>query len=284
VTGPFIAAFLVGVVAPFARATAWGAPVAYFSLAMVLRAGAGAALVTLAAGLIATMVTSDMMSGIVGICVGLPLMLLSARRMRYVRGATLLAMRLKDPVVHERAFELLQKRLDAAKRALTPASYAQLMLLISAPVVSVGKREPMAARLRAVPLEPLPSSMRAQVLHARSTLDLQIGDYEHAQEALDDLPDDTPEELTRWTQVTQALLWALQGNADDALDYVERAPSDEELLPALDLIQAHAYASMSRDEEAKAALGRLKDRGPHALESALKPVGPATDLARALLT
>ena len=50
------------------------------------------------------------------------------------------------------------------------------------------------------------------------------------------------------------------------------------------MIAAHAFASMGRDDDARALLQSVASRaGGGALAQAIRPVGPATDIAREVI-
>ncbi len=85
----------------------------------------------------------------------------------------------------------------------------------------------------------------------------------------------------------EALLLAIQGNADEALarcDAVDFTGDAGALAASYGIVRAHALACMGEEENAKATLREVVEvAGKPALQRAIRPVGPATDIARAML-
>jgi hypothetical protein len=283
VDGPFIAAAIVGAIAPFVRSLAWGVPMWMFSWAMALRATLGAGLVTLLAGLIPLVAVDHWTAGAIGLGVGGGLMLLSARRLRHLRGVMLLSWRLGSVATREDAVERLQKRLQAARK-LGPVGYAPIALLASGPLSAVERWDDVLAALDGLGPS-LPRALAERVAQARATAQLAVGDLEGASESLGSVERPAEEAVERWLRATEALLHAVQGGADQALRIAnEQSGADAALGASYDIVRAHALASKGDEEGARAALRKVEGvAGATGLQRAVKPVGPATDLARAML-
>ena len=282
---PFLAAALVGAVAPFVRAWAWGVPMWLFSWGMALRATIGAGLVTLVAGLIPLVVVDDFTAGLIGLGVGGGLMLLSARRSRHLRGVMLLSWRLAGTAMRDEVAGRLMKRLESARR-LGPERHAQLALVAAAPLSAIERWDDVSAALAGIEPGPeLPAALGDRVAQARSTAQLALGDLEGATETLGSVDRPAEASVERWLRASEALLHAVQGGADQALAIAnEAADADAALGASYDIVRAHALASKGDDEGAKAALRRVEAvAGMPGLVRAIRPVGPATELARALL-
>jgi len=284
VNAPFLAAAFVGAIAPFVRAWAWGVPMGCFTWGMALRATLGAGLVTLMAGLIPLVVVDDLTAGLIGLVVGGLLMLLSARRSRHLRGIMLLSWRLASPLTRDEVVERLRGRLASARR-LGPESYAQLALVAAAPLSAVERWDEVLAALEGVTVESLPRALSERVTQARSMAQIARGDLEAATESLTRIERPAEPAVERWLRASEALLHAVQGGADQALTIAnEERDADAALGASYDIVRAHALASKGDDEGAKAALRRVERvAGAPGLQRAIRPVGPATDLARALL-
>ena len=282
---PFIAAALVGAIAPFVRAWAWGVPMWMFTWGMALRATLGAGMVTLLAGLIPLVAVDDRTAGLIGLLVGGGLMLLSARRSRYLRGVMLLSWRLGSPVMRDEAAEKLTKRLASA-RQLGPESYAPLALVASGPLSAIERWDDVLASLDGLLGSPLPKELHDRVAQARATAQLALGDLEGATDSLASVERPAEESVERWLRATEALLHAVQGGADQALAIAnEERGADAALGASYDIVRAHALASKGDEEGAKAALRNVEQvAGSAGLMRAVRPVGPATDIARAMLT
>ena len=278
------AAAVVGVFAPVARSYFWGAPLTLFSWAMGLRAMFGAALVTGFASLILTMLLPAVLAGLGGGLLGLVLMLLSARRMRRARGIALLSWRLGDPTTREAAKAALVKAFDRIAHREPPSRQAGLVLLAAAPLSAIGEWDLLEENLDRIERAGLSPEVAARVIQALATCRLERGNLEATTELLEQL-EDPPEALRGWLSVTRALVLAVQGGvekADAALGNEE--PADGALSAAHSVVRAHISACQGNDDEARDHLERVRaNAGDQALQRALRPVGPATDLARAML-
>ena len=283
---PFIAAAIVGAVAPFVRAWAWGVPLWMYTWGMALRATLGAGLVTLLAGLIPLVAVDEWTAGAIGLAVGGGLMLLSARRHRHLRGIMLLSWRLADPVMRAEASQRLVERMEAARK-LPPNAYARLALLASGPLSAVERWDDVVRSLAWLDFERLAAVERARVAQAMATAQLALGDLEAATAWVTRVERPAAEAgVERWLGASEALLLAVQGNADEALRRANEAHSGDDALGAsYAIVRAHALASKGDDEGAEAELRAVQAiAGRAGLARAVRPVGPATDIARAMLT
>ncbi|MAQ17881.1 MAG: hypothetical protein CMN30_24175, partial [Sandaracinus sp.] len=134
-------------------------------------------------------------------------------------------------------------------------------------------------------VESLPRALSERVTQARSMAQIARGDLEAATESLTRIERPAEPAVERWLRASEALLHAVQGGADQALTIAnEERDADAALGASYDIVRAHALASKGDDEGAKAALRRVERvAGAPGLQRAIRPVGPATDLARALL-
>jgi len=284
VDAPFYAAALVGAFAPFIRSLAWGVPMWMFTWGMALRATLGAGLVTLMAGLIPLVAVDHWTAGAIGLGVGGALMVLSARRLRHLRGVMLLSWRLGSVATRDDAAERLMKRLRSARK-LGATQYAPVALVAAGPLSSVERWEDVLTALEGLTTSPLPKALAERVAQARATAQLAVGDLEGATESLESVDRPAEEGIERWLRATEALLHAVQGGADQALKIAnEASDADAALGASYEIVRAHALASKGDEEGAKAALRKVEGvAGAPGLQRAVKPVGPATDIARSML-
>lgn len=282
---PFVAAAVVGSLAPFARAWAWGVHFSMFSWGMAFRATLGAGLVAMLAGLVPLVAFSDLTSGIIGGVMGGGLMLLSARRLRHERGTALLVYRLVDPSTRARARALLIRRFTDLRVA--PVAHARLASMAVGPLTALECWRDAELILDAVDATALDPINRGRHLQALATCRLERADFEATTEALERIERPAEPDVERWLRAMEALLLAIQGNADEALarcDAVDFTGDAGALAASYGIVRAHALACMGEEENAKATLREVVEvAGKPALQRAIRPVGPATDIARAML-
>lgn len=280
-----VAALCVAALAPFARSVIWGVPLTLFSFAMSLRAAIGSALVTFFTGALATLILPIQIAAALGAGVGGLLMLLSARRSRHFRGVALLAWRVTHEATRERAKTVLDAKLRHLAKRVPPAEYAELAHFASVPLTAIGEWKAAGEHLGAIDVDALEPSERARTRQGIATIKLQAGDLEGAQDAIDAIERPAEERVEEWVLALEALLIAVQGGADRALEMARKAPTEEGALKATwDVVRAHAFASMGKEKRARAALDAVRNvAGDQGLERAVRPVGPATDLAREML-
>lgn len=280
-----IAALAIAVLAPLTKSFAWGVPLTMFSWGMVLRTAVGAALVTFFVGAIVTSFAPAHVAAAIGAGVGGLLAMLSARRSRHQRGIALLAWRLTRPDSSLEAQRLLDAKLDALRQRLSPHAYADVALFASVPLTAVGAWDAAGKHLESIALDAVAPPTRDRARQALATVYLQRGELERAQAAIDAVERPAAEAVERWLGAMEALLLAVQGGADEALARARAAAATDGALAATyDIVRAHAHACRGETEEATEALERVRSvGGEYALERAIRPVGPATDLARAML-
>ncbi len=281
-----LAAVAIGLLAPVSRSAAWGVPLTMFSWAMVLRAIIGAALTTLVAGALCMLAFEPHIAAAIGAGIGGLLAFSAARRSRYLRGTALLCYRLTQPDNQEEAMRVLDARLKVMTDRLTPAGYAQVALFASVPLTGIGEWRAAADHVERIEIDALVSPLRERVLQALATLRLEHGDLEGAQDALAQIKRPADAEVERWLNATEALLFAIQGNVEEALSRADAFddPEDAAIAASYGVVRAHAFASQGKDEDAKKALLDVRAlAGDEALIRAVRPLGPATELAREMM-
>lgn len=141
-----------------------------------------------------------------------------------------------------------------------------------------GLREPSLRLAESLANTELPEPLRDALLYDRALLRLRDGDYEGAVPLLDDAHAGPRLSL-------RAFAHALQGGADQALELLDRAlPVEPEPRLIAGVARGHALAAMGRDDETRQVLQALvEEHGVSAFTHLLRPVGPATEHARALL-
>jgi hypothetical protein len=211
---------------------------------------------------------------------------LRARRSRRVRGTVLLAMRLADPTTRTRAREALDRNLESFSRKSWNL-YAEMSLLAVSAASQAGLFAYGRALLERIPGDSLDSRLRVLVAQALSTCQVRLGDLEGARETANAVSRPVSDEsVERWLRTLEALLDAVGGAPDEALNATEE-PVDEADDPSYaasrHLVRAHALAALGREDEARVELEALrKGMGDRGLAQALAPEGPASPLARAM--
>ena len=151
-----IAALAVGMAAPIARAMAWGVPFGLLSVATVLRSFVGSAVTVLVVGTVAfyalraTPVPSEeteTLAGAIGAIVGLGLLWSSVRRLRDVRGLSLLCQRLQEEDARPEAIAALDRLLNRVHRE-DPKRHVALVLMATGPLTQAGMWDEARRRLR----------------------------------------------------------------------------------------------------------------------------------------
>jgi hypothetical protein len=291
----FIVAALVGLAAPVIRGWIWGVPFSLLSIAAVLRSFVGSALTVLLIGtasffaLRATSIPENqvnLLSGLLGGAVGLLLLLNSARRLRQVRGLSILCQRLQEEDARPTATAALGRLLDKV-RAGDPQRYIALVLMATGPLTQAGMwgeaRERLMSLDDAVLSEPQ-AVLRNQAL---ATCELQFDDVDAAQRAIDRIRRPTESSIEVWLVAMEALLMAVRGEAERALTHlggqdVEDNPS---LRASHRLVHAHVLAERGEREAALDELRALQqEAGRAGLERVTLPSGPASPLAEQLLS
>ncbi|MCB9614856.1 MAG: hypothetical protein H6721_33640 [Sandaracinus sp.] len=284
---PYVAltALGLGLLAPFLRAWIWGVPLALFSTAMLLRAFLGEFLVAFFAGGVLLVALPPPIAAAVGGGVTLLLSSLSARRNRHLRALALVAYRLGQADARDEARVALLEKLAKLRRSVPPKEHAEYALFAALPLSAVELWADARTVLETIAMNALAPEGRARALQALATVRLQASDLEGASEAFAAIARPAEPAVERWVRAGEALLFAVQGAADEALALCpDENDADGALAATYDVVRAHAHASRDEEAEAVRALQRVKHvAGNPGLRRAIGPVGPATDLARAML-
>ena len=291
----FIVAALVGLAAPVIRGWIWGVPFSLLSIAAVLRSFVGSALTVLLIGtasffaLRATSVPANqvnLLSGLLGGAVGLLLLLNSARRLRQVRGLSILCQRLQEEDARPTATAALGRLLDKV-RAGDPQRYIALVLMATGPLTQAGMWGEARERLRSLDDAVLSEPQVVLRNQALATCELQFDDVGAAQRAIDRIRRPTESSIEVWLVAMEALLMAVRGEGERALAHlggqdVEDNPS---LRASHRLVHAHVLAERGETEAALDELRALQqEAGRAGLERVTLPSGPASPLAQQLLS
>jgi hypothetical protein len=289
-----IAAVLVGLAAPVIRGWIWGVPFSLLSIATVLRSSFGSALTVLVIGvgaffaLRATSMPQDQVSraaGLVGGGLGSLLLLSSARRLRDVRGLSILCQRLREEDAQPAAAAALDRLLDRVRRK-DAQRYIALVLMATGPLTQASMWGEARERLQSLDdgvLSEPQSVLRNQAL---ATCELQFDDVDAAQRAIDRILRPTESSIEVWLVAMEALLMAVRGQSEKALAHVggQNADDNPSLRASHRLVHAHILAGRGDLEAALEELRSLKrEAGRAGLERAMLPSGPASPLARQLL-
>ena len=291
----FIVAALVGLAAPVIRGWIWGVPFSLLSIAAVLRSFVGSALTVLLIGtasffaLRATSIPANqvnLLSGLLGGAVGLLLLLNSARRLRQVRGLSILCQRLQEEDARPTATAALGRLLDKV-RAGDPQRYIALVLMATGPLTQAGMWGEARERLRSLDDAVLSEPQVVLRNQALATCELQFDDVDAAQRAIDRIRRPTESSIEVWLVAMEALLMAVRGEGERALarlggQDVEDHPS---LRASHRLVHAHVLAERGETEAALDELRALQqEAGRAGLERVTLPSGPASPLAEQLLS
>ncbi len=294
----FSASLLVATLAPLLEVRLWGVPFRYVPLARLGRTFLTTLFITGVAGGVALLAleqadappaTTSLAAALVALAFGTLLAVSRARRDRALRGLHILCAQLAMPFHREDAGGRVDQALT---RALTrsPREHALLTLFAAGSLTRHGfaevARKHLLAADEALP-EPPQRALRQQL---EAMAFLHEGKLEDAEARLNTAPSPTTPEVDAWVDATKALCHVVSGGVEAALGLIESeasvalAAADPALFLQHQTVRAHALACQGEDDQASAALAELLARsGPAALSLALRPVGPATDLARALL-
>jgi hypothetical protein len=289
-----IVAMLVGLAAPFVRGWVWGVPFSLLSIATVLRSFIGAVLTATFIGVlalfalrIAPLDQADIhrIAGPLGGAVALILLLNSARRMRDVRGLSVLCQRLREDDARSIAARALDRLLDAARRR-DERRYAALVLMATGPLTQAGMWVEARDRLRSLDPGALSESQTVLRNQALATCELQFDDVDAAQQAMDQIRRPAQGDIEVWLVAMEALLMAVRGQSDQALAHLERQDTGENpsLRASHRLVRAHILAEQGKTAAAFEELESLRgEAGRAGLERVMLPRGPASPLAKQLL-
>ena len=293
-TTTLIAALVVGLLAPVVRGLAWGVPFSLLSISTVLVSFAGSTLTVLLIGATAGFLLRaaeltpdqvDRMAGGIGALGGFVLLLSSARRMRHVRGLSVLCQRLGEEDAQPTALRALGRLLDRVKRSDTDR-HIGLVLMATGPLTQASLWEVARARLSSIDeqsLTPAQSILRNQAL---ATCQLQFDELDAAQDTIGSIPRPAEPSIEVWLIAMEALLLAVRGEVEAAEAKLHGQDTSDD--PALEashrLVRAHILAGRSQREAAFEELKALRQAAGRAgLERALRPDGPASELARELI-
>lgn len=289
-----LAAVFVGALAPLLRGAAWGVPFGLLSIATVLRSFFGSALTVVVIGSVALLslraasVQSehvDAIAGAVGGLIGLGLLSSSVRRMRDIRGLSVLCQRLGEDDALEQALDALERLLERVRRR-DPARHVAMVLMATGPLTQAGLWEEARSRLQG--LDPATLSDAQSVLRnqALATCELQFDELDAAQAAIDAIRRPTEPSIEVWLVAMEALLMAVRGESEAALSHLgaQDASDNPSLRASHRLVHAHIFAARGDREAAVEELKRLREEAGRAgIARVLKPRGPASEIAEQLL-
>lgn len=284
---------------PLLRAAVWRAPLSALTPREVLVTALGPAvaygvtMLVLRLVLAATGTDAELASAIAcffGDVVALSLVALTSYRTRLVGLLRVLGEALHDPARKRESLASLERVLDAAKPqpGADVEPYGALVVHLAGVLVGVNDHAAARRTLERVEGKALSASLHAKHAQCLATVCLETGDLERANEVLAAVTDHGDDALTaRWLEITRALLFAIDGGAEKAMQIVgtEDDTHDEDAFRAMNaIVRAHVHACLGEDDAAREDLVHARTlAGVVALTRAIRPVGPATDLARALL-
>jgi hypothetical protein len=293
-TWTIIAAAIVGVLSPLVRSLVWGVPVGFLSVATVIRSFVGSALTVLVIGTVAFFVLQTIPlqprevgigAALLGSSLGLLLLWSSARRMRDLRGLSILCQRLQEEDVRSTALTALHRLLDRVRRK-NPERYATLALMCVGPLTQAQCWEEARSWLRGLDEEILGEPQSVLRNQALAMCELQFDDIDAAQRAIDRIARPTDESIEVWLVATEALLLALRGDPERALARLgtQETSDNPSLRASHRLVRSHILASRGDEDAAVEELKVLhQEAGRAGLVRAIRPRGPASPLAEQLL-
>jgi hypothetical protein len=289
-----IAAAIVGALAPVVRGRAWGVPFGLLSIATVLRSFIGSFLTVLVLGSVALVVLkttsmvpaeAELAAAVLGAALGLALLWSSVRRMRDVRGLSVLCQRIQEDDAKDAALSALDRLFDRVRRR-DGQRYIALVLMATGPLTAAGMWGAARDRLRSLDDFALTEAQAVLRNQALATCELQFDDVEAAQRAIDAIARPTEPSIEVWLVAMEALLMAVRGESERALAHIgAQSTADNPSLQASHrLVHAHIYAARGDEGAALRELERLlEEAGRAGLERVTRPRGPATALAEHML-
>lgn len=293
-TAVFIASLVLGILAPFIRGWIWGAPFSLLSVATALRSFFGSALTVLLLGTVAYFAlraTSTppgqlgLVAALTGATLGLLLLLSSARRMRDLRGLSILCQRLAEEDARPIALAAMDRLLRRVQRK-NPQRHVALVLMATGPLTQAGLWGEARDGLLSLDEDSLSEPQLVLRNQALATCELQFDDVKAAQKAIDRIARPTESSIEVWLLAMEALLMAVRGESEQAMAHLGDQNVDENpsLRASHRLVRAHVLASR---KEVAAALEELslleQEAGRAGLERVVLPRGPASPLAERLL-
>lgn len=293
-TTTVIAALVVGLLAPLVRSWVWGVPPTLLSPAMLMSSFFGSGLTVLVVGAACNVVLRatelapdqiDLDSGIFAAVAGIVLLLNSERRMREIRGLSVLCQRLADPDDRQQALGALDRILKRAK-GRNAKRHAGLVLMATGPLTQATHWEAARRHLLSVDEGSLDEDQAVLRNQALATCQLQFDDPEAAKATIDKIPRPADPGIEVWLVAMEALVLAVTGHADAAAAKLAGQNTSDN--PSLDashrLVRAHILAAKGDDPGAHAELEAIhKAAGRAGVERVLRPAGPASGLAEAML-
>ena len=289
-----VAAVLLGAIAPVAQSLAWGVPFGLLSIATVIRSFIGAALTVAVIGtaaffiLRATSMPADAIPGTaaaIGGVIGIALLASSARRLRQVRGLSILCQRLGEDDAREAALRALQRLFDRARRS-NPQRHAALVLMATGPLTQAGLWDEARAALRELTEDTLTEPESVLRNQALATCELQFDDLDAARAAIERIRRPTEPSIEVWLVAMEALVMSLRGETERALAHLgtEDTSGNPSLRASHRLVHAHVHAARGDEEAAIRELTALEaEAGRAGLRRVTRPRGPASALAERLL-
>ena len=290
-----IVAVLVGAAAPLILAWVWGVPFGLFSIATVLRSFFGSVLTALLIGVVALFALRmtpieqaqiDGLAGSIGGVLALLLAVASARRLRDVRGLSILCLRLQEEDARPQAAAALDRLLNRQRRK-DEQRYVALVLMAIGPLTQAGMWAEARDRLQGLDEVALSESQAVLRDQALATCELQFDDPDAAQRAIDRIRRPVEGSIEVWLVAMEALLMAVRGESEKALAHLGRQPADDNpsLRASHRLVHAHILAKRGRTEDALEELRVLRrEAGRAGLQRVVLPRGPASPLAEQLLS
>jgi len=289
-----IAAVVVGMAAPAIRGWIWGVPFSLLSVATVLRSFVGSALTVLVIGvatLFALRATSmppiqiDRVAALIGGALGLLLLLNAARRLRHVRGLSILCQRLQEEDARPIAMAALGRLLDRV-RGKDEQRHIALVLMATGPLTQAGMWGEARERLQSLDDEILSEPQAVLRNQALATCELQFDDIDAARRAIDQIRRPTESSIEVWLVAMEALLMAVRGQSEKALAHLggQDVADNPSLRASHRLVHAHILAERGDTEAALEELRSLqREAGRAGLRRVILPRGPASPLAEQVM-
>ncbi|MBT8480471.1 MAG: hypothetical protein HKP36_02670 [Myxococcales bacterium] len=289
-----IVAVFVGAAAPLILSCLWGVPFGLFSIATVLRSFLGSVLTALLVGVVALFALRmtpvdptqiSWLAGSLGGGVALLLAIVSAQRLRDIRGLSILCQRLQEEDARPQASAALDRLLDRQRRR-DEQRYVALVLMAIGPLTQAGMWTEARERLQGLDQVVLSESQAVLRDQALATCELQFDDPHAAQRAIDRIRRPAEGSIEVWLVAMEALLMAVRGESEKALAHLggQRVDDNPSLRASHRLVHAHILAKRGRTEDALEELRVLqREAGRAGLQRVVLPQGPASPLAEQLL-